>query len=220
MQFRSSDINAMDARRRAAFVNSLSGFKSANLVGTANAQGNTNLAIMSSAVHLGSNPPLLALVIRPGEEERHTLNNILDTECYSLNHVTPDIIEQAHQTAARYPAHVSEFDATGLTPVWVEEFGAPIVAEAGIKLGLRLREHQKLAINGTHLVIGEVVFADVPAVCILEEGAVDLSLAQSVALSGLDTYWQTLPLKRMAYAKTDLPPRALTGGNRRKINIL
>ena len=37
MQFRSSDINAMDARRRAAFVNSLSDFKSANLVGTANA---------------------------------------------------------------------------------------------------------------------------------------------------------------------------------------
>ena len=214
MQFRSSDINTMDTHRRAAFVNSLSGFKSANLVGTANAQGHTNVAIMSSAVHLGSKPPLLALVIRPGEEERHTLNNPLDIGCYSLNHVTPDIIEQAHQTAARYPADVSEFDATGLTPVWVEEFGAPMVAEAGIKLGLCLREHQVLAINGTHLIIGEVVLADVPSAWILEEGAVNLSLAGSVALSGLDTYWQARALKRMAYAKPDVPPRALTGSDR------
>ena len=71
MQFRSSDINPMDTRRRGAFVNSLSGFKSANLVGTANAQCHTNVATMSSALHLGSNPPLLALVIRPGEEARH-----------------------------------------------------------------------------------------------------------------------------------------------------
>ena len=56
MQFQSSDIKAMDPRRRAAFINSLSGFKSANLVGTVNAKGQTNLAIMSSAVHLGSSP--------------------------------------------------------------------------------------------------------------------------------------------------------------------
>ena len=58
MQFQSSDIKAMDPRRRAAFMNSVSGFKSANLVGTVNAKGQTNLAIMSSAVHLGSSPPL------------------------------------------------------------------------------------------------------------------------------------------------------------------
>ena len=110
MKFSAEMIAAMETRQRAAFVNSLSGFKSANLVGTADAEGNTNLAIMSSVVHLGSHPPLLALVIRPGGDERHTLRNILDTGYYSLNHVTPDIIEPAHQTAARYPAEVSEFE--------------------------------------------------------------------------------------------------------------
>ena len=209
MQFQSSDIKAMDPRHRAAFMNSVSGFKSANLVGTVNAKGQTNLAIMSSAVHLGSSPPLLALIIRPSSDEHQTLANILDSGCYSLNHVTSSIVEQGHQTAARYPEDLSEFDATGLSPVWHAGFGAPMVAEAGIKLGLSLREHHELAINGTNLVIGEVVLADLPAGCMAEDGALDLVSAGTVALSGLDTYCQAVTFKRMAYAKTHLPPQVL-----------
>lgn len=209
MQFESSDIRAMDVRRRAALVNSLSGFKSANLVGTANAGGQTNLAIMSSAVHLGSSPPLLALIIRPSSDEHHTLANILNSGCYSINHVNSAIVEQAHQTAARYLGGVSEFDATGLTPVWHPGFGAPMVEEAEVRLGLSLREHHELAINGTHMVIGEVIFVKLPSGSLGDDGAIDLGSAGSVALSGLDTYYQPAALKRMAYAKTDLPPRVL-----------
>ena len=72
------------------------------------------------------------------------------------------IIEAAHQTAARYPRDISEFDATGLTPEWHPDLNAPMVAEAAIKLGLRLREHQELSTNRSHLLIGEIVLADVP----------------------------------------------------------
>jgi len=142
LEFTGDEIGAMTSRRRAAFVNSLSGFKSANLVGSADEKGRTNLAIMSSAVHLGSAPPLLALIIRPGGEERHTLSNILATGCYSINHVSRDLVEAAHQTAARYDRSVSEFDATGLTPRRHPGFAAPFVAEAAISLGMELREHQ------------------------------------------------------------------------------
>jgi flavin reductase (DIM6/NTAB) family NADH-FMN oxidoreductase RutF len=202
-------IGAMTSRRRAAFVNSLSGFKSANLVGTVSACGGTNLAIMSSVVHLGSHPPLMALVIRPGGEDRHTLANILNTGCFTINHVNASIIEAAHQTAARYPRHISEFDATGLTPQWHPDMEAPMVAEAAVKLGLRLREHQELTINQTHLVIGEIVLADVPETQITPEGALDLAGSGTVAMTGLDTYHQSVPLKRMAYAKPDLPPRTM-----------
>ena len=202
-------IAAMASRRRAAFINSLSGFKSANLVGTANPDGSTNLAIMSSAVHLGSSPPLLALVVRPGGEDRHTLANVLHQRCFTINHVNEFIIEAAHQTAARYPRHISEFDATGLTPEWHRGLEAPMVAEASVKLGLVLREHQELKINQTHLLIGEIVLADVPEAKITPEGALDLAAAGTVALGGLDTYHQPAPIKRMAYAKPNLPPRSL-----------
>ena len=209
MRVGTEQLQDMNSRTRAAFVNSLSGFKSANLVGTVDGDGRTNLAIMSSTVHLGSSPPLLALVIRPGGDERHSLENILSTGFYSINHVTASIVESAHQSAARYDRDISEFEATGLTPLWRNDFTAPLVAEAGIKLGLVLREHQELSINGTHLVIGEVVLAEIPPGSLREDGAVDLVCAGSMALSGLDTYYQPVAFKRMAYAKPDLPPREL-----------
>ena len=77
MRLTETSIAQMPSRKRAALVNSLSGFKSANLVGTVDQYGRSNLAIMSSVVHLGSHPPLLALVVRPGGEDRHTLSNLI-----------------------------------------------------------------------------------------------------------------------------------------------
>ncbi len=210
MLLTSTDLSALDSRYRAALVNSLSGFKPANLVGTADRTGASNLAIISSVVHLGSHPPLLALVIRPSPVERHTLENILDTGCYTINHVSDQIIEAAHQTAARYPRDQSEFAATGLGEHWKDGFAAPFVAEATIRMGMELREHQRLEINATHLLIGEIVLAEVPGGCVGEDGAVDICAAGTVALSGLDSYYGTRRLRRMAYAKPDLPPTAIS----------
>ena len=55
MQITGGDIAAMDDRYRVFFVNSLSGFKSANLIGTASPDGIHNLCMVSSVVHIGSN---------------------------------------------------------------------------------------------------------------------------------------------------------------------
>ena len=210
MHLDSASIDAMPSRERAALINSLSGFKSANLIGTADTEGHCNLAIMSSVVHLGSHPPLLMLVVRPGGEERHTLHNLLRSGHYSINHVAADMVDAAHQTAARYPRDVSEFEATGLTPSWWDGFTAPMVAEAHVHLAMQLREHQELAINGTHLVLGEVVQASIPDGCLKEDGSLDLNAAGTVALTGLDSYHRADLMKRMAYAKPDLPPRTLS----------
>lgn len=209
MRLTDSDLNDMPSRERATLVNSLSGFKSANLIGTANTKGQSNLAIMSSVVHLGSHPPLLALVIRPGGEERHTLDNILSTQHFSINHVSTSMIEAAHQTAARYPRDTCEFEATGLTPQWWTGFSAPVVAQANVKLAMVLRDHQELTINGTHLVIGEVVQLELPDESLNADGSLDLLSTDTVALAGLDAYHRGDLLKRMAYAKPELPPRTL-----------
>ncbi|MAZ87629.1 MAG: flavin oxidoreductase [Cellvibrionaceae bacterium] len=205
----SNDISAMTTRNRAALINSLSGYKSANLIGTTNSRGETNLAIMSSVVHLGSHPPLLALIIRPGDDERHTLSNLLETGYYTINHVSEGLISAAHQTAARYQQYESEFEATGLSEEWKNDFKAPFVTEARVKLGMRFREHQVLEINGTNLIIGEVELIEAPEDSFREDGSLDLTVADTVALSGLDSYHKPTTLKRMAYAKPDLPPREL-----------
>ena len=59
MNYDSHSIAMMEPKTRARFINSLSGFKSANLIGTTDKAGNENLAIVSSVFHLGAHPPLM-----------------------------------------------------------------------------------------------------------------------------------------------------------------
>lgn len=95
------DITAMDKLVRVQFATSLPGAKPISLIGTIDAEGQTNLAPFSSVVHLGSNPALLGMISRPDLVERHTLSNILATKCWTINHLHPDILDAAHQCSAR-----------------------------------------------------------------------------------------------------------------------
>ena len=71
------EILKLPDRVRVQFINSLSGFKSANLIGTRNKVGQENLSIVSSVTHVGSNPPLLSVIFRPPSVERHSYENII-----------------------------------------------------------------------------------------------------------------------------------------------
>lgn len=202
-------IDTLEKQRRAALINSITGFKPANLIGSVDRMGQSNLAIMSSLVHIGSQPPLLALVFRPDSADRHTLSNIRDVGEYTINHIHDEIIDAAHQTAARYPRATSEFAATGLAEEWREGCAAPFVAQSRVRLAMLLREEQLLSINGTHLVIGEIMAVEVPDGALNESGALNPELAGSVAISGLDSYHRAQTIQRMAYAKPDSPPTRL-----------
>ena len=85
----------------------------------------------------------------------------------------------------------------------------PPVTGSAYNLILHNRFNQKLKINGTQLIIGELSSLSYPSDCINTDGSLDLASAGTVALSGLDSYHQAQPLGRMAYAKPDLPPRRL-----------
>ena len=203
MKLLKDDIAALDKSQRVLFINSLSGFKSANLVGTADKEGNSNLAIVSSVVHIGANPPLLAMVMRPHTVPRGTLENILQTGVYTLNQVHADIYQQAHQTSARYPEEVSEFDAVGLHEQWLTDFKAPFVQESVIKIGMQFREQHTLDINGTEFIIGEIVSIEMPDDLVVDDGFVSLEKAGTVAVSSLDTYHSTQTLGSLSYAKPE-----------------
>lgn len=110
---------------RTAFVNSLSGFKSANLIGTISKEGKTNLAIFSSVIHVGANPPAIGFLMRPVSVERHTYTNIKETNHFTINHVCKNFFTKAHQTSARFDKDISEFDECGLTPEYSDTIKAP-----------------------------------------------------------------------------------------------
>ncbi len=200
-QFNTTDILAMEQRYRAAFINSLGGFKSGVLVGTVNKEGNTNLAIFNSLFHLGANPALCGLIIRPDSVARHTYENILETGSYTINHINEDIYKQAHQSSARYDREVSEFDATGLTLQYEQGVMAPFVKESHVQFALEFAEKHELQINGTILVIGKIVKVMLPDECIGADGFIDIERAGTITVSGLDSYHTTQRLSRLSYAK-------------------
>ena len=201
MHFTKQHLNQLEQRFRTHLINSLSGFKSANLIGTQDKLGNTNLAIVSSVFHLGAHPPLVGMIMRPHSVPRHTFENILETGVYTINQVNNEIYQQAHQTSARYDKDESEFAATGLTTEYLADFNAPFVAQSRLKYAVKLAQHQHLAINGTELVIGEITDLYVDDNAVQEDGFIDLASINTVAVSGLDSYHTTQALCRLPYAK-------------------
>ncbi|BDX08512.1 flavin reductase family protein [Planctobacterium marinum] len=204
-----ADIQAMQQRYRAMFINSLSGFKSANLVGTTDANGNENLCIVSSVFHIGADPALMGMITRPQSVRRDSVANIKATGYYTLNQVNTDIVVAAHQTSARYEADISEFTETGLTAHYEPGFVAPFVAESQLRIGLKLVETKLLEINQTELIIGEIMLVQSKESALEPDGSIDIEQLNSVAISGLDRYHSTQKITRLSYAKPHSQPEEL-----------
>lgn len=199
--FSISEIKTWDRFYRTNFINSLSGFKSASLIGSVNADGLQNLALFSNIVHLGADPALIGFVNRPREATPHTLHNIETTKAYTINLFTEQIVTKAHQTSAKYPAHVSEFEATGLPPELLNGWPAAFVKESPVKYAVELVEIIPIKHNNTFFVIGEIKAAYVPQELILNDGTIDLERAEVLTSMGLETYLKTQKVIKLPYAK-------------------
>lgn len=200
------ELEAMAKLTRVQLATSLPGPKPICLIGTRSTAGITNLAPFSSITHLGSNPILLGMVTRPDTVDRHTLKNILVTQEWSLNHVTEEILEKAHQCSARYPTGISEFDETGLTEAYHPNFGAPFVKESPLHIGLTLEEIIDIPSNNTKLIVGRAKFINLPDHTLSEDGSIDLPKLGTVASTALDTYFSINEIGRLPYAKPTSSP--------------
>lgn len=205
MKLNSEDIQLLDDRFRRNLINSLHGAKSIGLVGTIDSNGISNLAIFSQIFHIGANPPLIGLLVRPDSVDRHTLQNIKEQGYFTIQHIQEGYYKQAHQTSARYPKEVSEFQELGLKEAYIDDFPAPFLEVADLKIGLKLRSTQTLKENGTVLVIGEVVLIDVENKAISQDGFIDPQILGTIAGGGLDAYYKLDKLARLNYAKPNFP---------------
>lgn len=197
------DLDNLEQRYRANLINSLSGFKSAVLLGTSDGKTN-NLAIISSVVHIGANPPLLGMIMRPHTVQRDSLDNIKQQGFYTLNHVNTQWADKAHQTSARYEQDESEFDAVGLTPFFSDTFSAPYVKESEVNIGLKVAQHFSL-LNNTEMVIGEIQEVFFAKDALDKDGYLDIEALNTASISGLDSYHSSKRLARFAYAKPNVP---------------
>lgn len=210
MQLSTLSLEQMDQRFRATLINSLPGFKCLQLVGTMGENGHSNLGLFNSIFHLGASPALLGMVFRPGSQDHDTLDNITRSGIYTFNNVLEHFYTKAHQTSARYPSGRSEFVECGLEEFFIPDFDAPFVAESTIKIAMELREILPITLNGTTIVIGEVKHIMMSEKLIGEDGYVSHELAGTLTTSGLDSYFDVLPIARLSYAKPDQPIKVIT----------
>lgn len=139
MHLQPADLQAMSRFYRANLINCLSGHKPVVLVGTANTEGQTNLALFSNIFHMGADPALLGYVQRPVGQSGDSFRNITATSVYTFNFVPHEWLEQAHRTSARFPADQSEFDACNFTAEWVKDLPHPLSKEVRYESGWNLR---------------------------------------------------------------------------------
>ena len=199
--FSKNDIDSMEKIFRLNLINSCTGYKSANLIGSRSDNNIENLAIFSSITHMGSNPSLLSFVVRPTIVPRDTYRNIISNKFFTVNHVNSDDIEDAHHTSARYPAKISEFDVTKFESEYLNDFPAPFVKSSNIKLACKFLNMYEIKENNTVLMIAEITDIFFIKECLQEDGWLQLDKADSVTINGLDGYALPNLIERYKYAK-------------------
>ena len=206
MHLNKEEIEGLERTYKLNLINSISGIKPANLIGTRSLDGKDNVAIFSSVVHLGSSPAQLAFIMRPQTEiPRDTYPNIMETGYYTINHVSEAFIEKAHYTSAKLEKGESEFERMKLKPEYIGDFHAPFVKESPVKIGMKHSESIPLP-NGCIFVIGSVEMIICPDDTINDLGQLNLEGYSGVGISGLNTYYGLNKLDSFPYVRENEIP--------------
>ena len=200
-KFTRIDIDKMSKIFRLNLINSITGYKSANLIGTKTDNKINNVAIFSSVTHLGSDPPLIGFITRPENGNRNTYNNILKNKFFTINHIVKNQIISAHQSSAKYPKNVSEFDKTDLKVEFKNNFDAPFVKDSPVQIGCSFVNKYFIKENKTTLMIGQVEMLFINKKLLVEDGFVQLDREDVITVNGLDGYALPKLIKRIPYAR-------------------
>ena len=200
-KFTRIDIDKMSKIFRLNLINSITGYKSANLIGTKTDNKINNVAIFSSVTHLGSDPPLIGFITRPENGNRNTYNNILKNKIFTINHIVKNQIISAHQSSAKYPKNVSEFDKTDLKVEFKNNFDAPFVKDSPVQIGCSFVNKYFIKENKTTLIIGQVEMLFINKKLLVEDGFVQLDREDVITVNGLDGYALPKLIKRIPYAR-------------------
>ncbi|QOD62007.1 flavin reductase [Polaribacter haliotis] len=199
--FNRKDIDELGKIYKINLINSCSGFKSANLLGSISTEGKPNVAVFSSVTHLGSNPPTLGFILRPTTVPRNTHKNIKETGVFTINHIFEDIIEDAHHTSAKYPEEISEFDMTNLEEEYKGSFKAPFIKNSPVQMGMKFVEEIYVPSNDVMLVVAQIEELYINDKLLEKDGLINLSKGNVATINGLDTYAIPKFKKQLSYQR-------------------
>lgn len=196
-----ADLEAFERFYKVNFITKLCGIRNANLIGTTDENGISNLGIFNSVTHIGANPPYMGFIQRPLTVPRQTYDNIKRSGFFTINQVNNSFFKKAHQTSAKYEKGVSEFEACDLTEQIVDDFPVPFVQESLIKIGLSFEEEHLIKCNQNILVIGKIQKVILSENLIGEDGSILLEKANTTGVSGLETYFEIKQIGKMKFAR-------------------
>lgn len=197
------DLSKLEKVERLNLINSCTGYKSANLIATKSLKGESNVAIFSSITHLGSYPALIGFIVRPTTVPRDTYKNIKDTGHFTVNHVTENMIVDAHHTSANYESGVSEFSKTNLEEEWKEGISVPFTKGSPVQLYCKYVNEYYIKENDTIHIIASIEQLFFDENLRHDDGWLQIEKGNVVALNGLDGYCLPKLIDRFEYARKD-----------------
>ena len=199
--FSSESLNSLNKIYRINLINSITGYKSANLLGTVSKKGIENLAVFSSVTHLGSDPALLSFFVRPNVVPRNTYKNIKEKKFFTVNHISKEKINDAHHTSAKYDEDISEFDKTSFQSEYKNNWEAPFVKDSAVQLGCKYLNEYYLKENGCSMIVASIEIIFIREGLLQNDGWVELAKGDVVTVNGLYAYALPKTIKRFKYAR-------------------
>jgi flavin reductase (DIM6/NTAB) family NADH-FMN oxidoreductase RutF len=128
-------------------------------VATISTEGVANLAPFSFFNAVCPEPPVICFSVSNRVPRKDTITNIRATGEFVVNIVSEAIAERMNVCSGDYPAGVSEFEISGLTPEPSEIVKPPCVRESPVNMECKLIQIVDVSTRpgGASLVIGEVV---------------------------------------------------------------
>jgi flavin reductase (DIM6/NTAB) family NADH-FMN oxidoreductase RutF len=161
-------------------------------ISSVSAGGVPNLAPFSFFNAVCGNPPVVCFASGVRQPPKHTLENVRATGEFVVNIVTEEIAEKMNLTSGEYPAGVSEFAISGLTPVASDLVKPPCVLESPVNMECKLLQIIEVSTRplGGSLVLGEVVrFHIDPAIS--DNFRVDAEKLRAIGRMGGNEYTHT-----------------------------
>lgn len=154
-------------------------------ISTISKNGIPNLAPFSFFNAVGEDPPhVMFSTVRPGNSNKDTLNNVLETGQFVANMATEELVEAVNATSATLPPDVNEFEYAGLTQAPSIVVKAPRVLESPINFECEMVHHYSLEGHkhgGATIVIGRIVMFHVDESVLLDDYKINQEVYRPIA---------------------------------------
>lgn len=133
-------------------------------VGSVSQDGVDNLAPFSFFNVASNNPPVISISFgnKPDGNRKDSLNNILETEYFSVSMVSHEMAKIMHETSQAFAPEIDEFTALNVKKAKCANIAASKVAGAGVVFECKFRQLIEFGADSTNnLVLADVISIEV-----------------------------------------------------------